>query len=193
MVYWHLGMFETPDGRPRPLGGADALTLTRAWLVPLAWDRPTPGLCAVGGLTDLLDGVIARRGEPTRAGRDLEGLVDSCLGLATLRGSARHDLLGPAAVAAETIRLGIGAAYSTASYFGLLRPPDRAVLAAGRALSPVRLVGLMAGAGGRRTSAGALLAAAAVAGRCRCDRRRPRGRAFARRGRVVVRGRAPRR
>jgi phosphatidylglycerophosphate synthase len=163
MLYWHLGMFETPDGRPRPLGGADALTLTRAWLVALAWDRPTPLLCGVGGLTDALDGVLARRGEPTRAGRDLEGLVDSCLAVATLRGCARHEMLAPAAVRAEALRLGVGAAYSTASYFGLLRPPDRAVLAAGRSLSPLRVVSLVLGAGGRRTLGSVLLGAGAVA------------------------------
>ena len=62
MVYWHLGMFETLDGRPRRLGGADALTLARAWLVPIAWDRPTPAVCALAGVTDALDGVLARRG-----------------------------------------------------------------------------------------------------------------------------------
>jgi len=163
MIYWHLGMFETPDGRPRPLSGADALTLARASLVPLAWERPTPVICALGGLTDVLDGVVARRGEPTRAGRDLEGLVDSCLGFATLRGSARHRLIAPPAVAAETFRLVVGAAYSTASYFGLLRPPDRSVIEAGRSLSTLRVASLAAGAAGRRTSASVLLGAGAVA------------------------------
>ena len=33
MLDWHLGMIETEDGEPRPLGPADALTLGRAWLV----------------------------------------------------------------------------------------------------------------------------------------------------------------
>ena len=41
MLDWHLGMFETEDGRPRQLGAADALTLARAWLGPVvADDRP---------------------------------------------------------------------------------------------------------------------------------------------------------
>jgi phosphatidylglycerophosphate synthase len=163
MLYWHLGMLETPDGRPRPLGGADALTLTRAWLVPLAWEHPTAAVCALGGLTDALDGLVARRGEPTRAGRDLEGVVDSCLALATLRGCARHDLLARAAVAAEACRLGAGLAYSTASYFGRLSPPSRSVLDAGRALSPLRLASLVLAARGRRTGASVLLAGAAAA------------------------------
>jgi hypothetical protein len=34
MLDWHLGMFETDDGRPRRLGPADALTLSRVSLVP---------------------------------------------------------------------------------------------------------------------------------------------------------------
>src|SRR5919202_467980 len=34
MLDWHLGMVETPDGRPCGLGPADAVTLLRAWLVP---------------------------------------------------------------------------------------------------------------------------------------------------------------
>ncbi len=163
MVYWHLGMFETPDGRPRRLGGADALTLARAWLVPIAWDRPTPAVCALAGLTDAFDGALARRGEPTRAGRDLEGLVDSCMGIAALRGCARHDLLAPAAVTVETVRLAVGAVYSAASYFGLRRPPERSVLTAGRSLSPLRVVSLVAAAGGRRTLASVLVGAGALA------------------------------
>ena len=35
MLDWHLGMVETEEGVPRPLGAADACTLARAWLVPV--------------------------------------------------------------------------------------------------------------------------------------------------------------
>src|SRR4051794_2205894 len=45
MLDWHLGMVETEDGRPRNLGGADAATLLRAWLVPVAADTPSPVVC----------------------------------------------------------------------------------------------------------------------------------------------------
>ncbi|HEX2086140.1 MAG TPA: hypothetical protein VHF89_10695, partial [Solirubrobacteraceae bacterium] len=89
MLDWHLGMLETPDGRPRPLGAADALTLTRAWLVPVAARRPAPAVCAAAGLTDVLDGPLARAAGPTRAGRDLEALVDACFATAALSGLAR--------------------------------------------------------------------------------------------------------
>ena len=47
MLDWHLGMFETADGRPCQLGAADALTLARAWLVPVVADSPTLLVCAV--------------------------------------------------------------------------------------------------------------------------------------------------
>jgi hypothetical protein len=74
--HWHMGMFETEDGLPRPLGHADALTLSRAWLVPAIADDLDPRLLAIAIATDALDGIAARATEPTRAGRDLEGLVD---------------------------------------------------------------------------------------------------------------------
>ena len=77
MLDWHLGMFETEDGRPRQLGAADALTLARAWLVPVVADSPTVLVCGLAAGADALDGPLARRAEPTRAGRDLEGLVDA--------------------------------------------------------------------------------------------------------------------
>ena len=40
MLDWHLGMLETEDGRPRPLGAADALTLARAGLAPAVLETP---------------------------------------------------------------------------------------------------------------------------------------------------------
>ena len=69
MLDWHLGMLETPDGRPRNLGAADAATLLRAWLVPAVADDPSPLINAVGFATDVLDGQLARASEPTRLGR----------------------------------------------------------------------------------------------------------------------------
>ena len=46
MLDWHLGMVETEDGRRRSLGPADALTLGRAWLVPVLADRSIPPPCS---------------------------------------------------------------------------------------------------------------------------------------------------
>jgi len=85
MVDWHLGMVESEDGRPRALGPADALTLARAWLVPVAAHAPTPLVCLAAGASDVLDGHLARADEPTRIGRDLEGLVDAAFAVAALR------------------------------------------------------------------------------------------------------------
>nr|MBA2347769.1 CDP-alcohol phosphatidyltransferase family protein [Solirubrobacterales bacterium] len=77
MLDWHIGMLETEDGRARNLGPADAVTLTRAWMVPLVARRPDPALVLAAWASDGLDGRLARATEPTRLGRDLEGLVDA--------------------------------------------------------------------------------------------------------------------
>ncbi len=157
MVEWHLGMFETEDGRPRPLGPADALTLTRAWLVPVAYAAPGPLVCAVGGATDVLDGLAARWTEPTRAGRDLEGLVDSCFAAAALAGLRRAGRLGPVPVRAELVRQACGLAYVLLGYFARAEPPDRALVRTARASTVMRVAGLVAAAGGRRRLGDALV------------------------------------
>jgi phosphatidylglycerophosphate synthase len=163
MLDWHLGMVETPDGRPRPLSGADALTLARAWLVPLAACAPTPAVTGAAALTDVLDGALARRGEPTRAGRDLEGLVDACFGAAALRGALRHGAVAPAAVGAELARLGAGFGYALVVYFGRADAGRvgryHRVTRAARLTTPVRAAALIAAGLGRRRLASALLAA----------------------------------
>lgn len=162
MLDWHLGMLETDDGRPRPLGPADALTLARVWLAPAMLDEPSPALCAAGFATDVLDGVAARSlGEPTRAGRDLEGLADACFAAALLAGLRRRDAIGPAASAAELMRLGVGFSYSLAVYFGRAEAPDRGLTRAARPTTVVRAGGLVAAAAGRRR-----LGTALVAGGC---------------------------
>jgi len=162
MLDWHLGMFETTEGEARPLGPADALTLTRAWLVPLAARRPTPALCAAAGLTDALDGIAARKTAPTRAGRDLEGLVDLAFAVAALRGLIDEDKLPKAAAAAETARVGAGLAYALAAYFRNAERPDDDLLHAARATTVLRVAGIAAAAGGRRR-AGTLLVTAGCA------------------------------
>lgn len=164
MLDWHLGMFETEDGRPRNLGRADAATLLRAWLAPAVADRAAPALCAIGLATDALDGPLARAAEPTRFGRDLEGLADAAFAGAALRGARRQGLV-PAPVAwLELGRMGIGIAYAVAVYFGRAEPPGRELLRAGRASAPLRAAGLIAAGAGRRRTATALLLAGSGAG-----------------------------
>ena len=164
MLDWHLGMLETDDGRSRPLGPADALTLARVWLAPAVLEEPRPALCAAGFATDVLDGIAARSlGEPTRAGRDLEGLADACFAAALLTGLRRRDAIGPAASAAELARLGAGLSYSLAVYFGRAQPPDRELTRAARPTTVMRAGGLIAAAAGRRRLGTALVAAGCAA------------------------------
>lgn len=162
MLDWHLGMVETADGRPRRLGAADALTLSRAWLVPVALDAPTPLVCGIAGASDVLDGRFARAAGPTRIGRDLEGLVDACFGAAALRAALREGRIGRAVVAAELARLGAGFGYALFLYFGRATAPDPRVTGAARVTTPVRVAGLIAAGLGRRRLAGALVGGGAL-------------------------------
>ncbi|HEV2813461.1 MAG TPA: CDP-alcohol phosphatidyltransferase family protein [Solirubrobacteraceae bacterium] len=158
MLDWHLGMLETPEGEPRPLGPADALTLARAWLVPVAAQRPTASVYLVAALTDALDGPVARATGPTRAGRDLEALVDACFTTAALRGLASDGRLPRAAIAAEATRVGAGFGYAFTTYFARAQPPDDALLHAARASTVLRVAGIVAAASGKRRTGTALVA-----------------------------------
>ncbi len=158
MLDWHLGMVETEDGRPRALGPADALTLTRVWLAPAVLEAPTPVLCAAGFATDVLDGRAARASQPTRAGRDLEGLADVCFAGALLLGLRRRGAIGPTASTAELTRIGAGFAYALAIYFGRARPPADRLTRAARLTTPARAGGMVLAAAGHRRSGTALVA-----------------------------------
>ena len=163
MLDWHLGMVETADGRPRNLGAGDALTLARAWMVPIALDAPTPVVCAIAAATDALDGPLARRAGATRAGRDLEGLVDACFTAAALRGAWRRGWLPPAVVVAELLRLGVGVGYGLATYFGRARPPRAELLRAARATTALRAGGLALSGTPRRRTGAVMLAIGSIA------------------------------
>jgi phosphatidylglycerophosphate synthase len=163
MVDWHLGMVESEAGEPRPLGPADALTLTRAWLVPLALDHPTPLVCLLAAGTDALDGPVARRGKPTRAGRDLEGLVDVAFALAALEGTRRRSWLGPRVVALEATRLSAGVLYALLAYLGAIRRPADAVVRAGRVGAGLRAAALVLASRRPVLASGLLIAGSAAA------------------------------
>jgi len=162
MLDWHLGMVETEDGRPRNLGPADAATLVRVWLVPLAADTPHPGFAAAAFASDVLDGCLARAGEPTRIGRDLEGLADSAFAAAALRGAVRRGWVAPVVVWGEVARLGAGFAYGLWIYFARAERPDPGVTRAARVTTPVRAAGLVAAGTGRPRAAAALLGGGAL-------------------------------
>jgi hypothetical protein len=161
MLDWHIGMVETEDGRTRNLGPADACTLVRVWLVPAAADTPAPWMCALAFATDGLDGRLARASEPTRIGRDLEGLADWAFAAAALRGAVRRGWLGRGAGRSELVRLGAGLGYALVVWFGSARTPDPRVLHAARVTTPVRAAGLVAAGLGYKRVAGAFVASGA--------------------------------
>lgn len=163
MLDWHLGMAETEDGLPRPLGPADAATLSRAWLAPLVAARPAPALLALGYASDVADGTLARTTAPTRLGRDLEGLADVAFGLAALRGLVRQGALPVAAAAAEALRLTGGTLAATTAWLRDAEPPSEAVLRAARAGTPMRAAGVLAAAAGRRRLGTLLVVAGSAA------------------------------
>lgn len=163
MLDWHLGMFESEDGRPCNLGAADALTLTRAWLVPVIADGMSPAALGVAAVTDAVDGPVARTTSPTRAGRDLEGLVDAAVLVAALLAAARRRRLHPGVIALELGRLMAGVAFSSAVYFTRAKPPSAVILQAGRWTTPVRVAGLMAAGAGHRRPADLLVGSGSVA------------------------------
>jgi phosphatidylglycerophosphate synthase len=163
MLEWHLGMVEGEDGAPQALGAADACTLARAWLVPLAAERPGPAVCLLGFGSDGLDGALARRSRTTRAGRDLEGLVDAAFAVAAVRGAVRCGGLGTLPAAAESTRVLCGAALTTAAYLKTGRPPDAALAHSGRATAPLRMAGIAAAGTGRRRLADLLVTGGALA------------------------------
>lgn len=163
MLDWHLGMFESEDGRPRNLGAADALTLTRAWLVPVIADGLSPAALGVAAVTDAADGPVARATTPTRAGRDLEGLVDAAVLVAALLSAARQQRLHRGVIALELARLAAGVAFGIAVYLTRAQRPSAAVLRAGRWTTPVRVAGLLAAGAGHRRRADALVGSGSLA------------------------------
>ncbi|MEO7197483.1 MAG: CDP-alcohol phosphatidyltransferase family protein, partial [Solirubrobacterales bacterium] len=162
MLEWHLGMIESEDGEPRNLGPADALTLARAFLVPVIADDLDTAALTAAAVSDVLDGVAARATVPTRAGRDLEGLVDAAVLAAALRCAHRTGRLSPAVIALELGRIAAGCGYTVAVYFARTQAPSRTVARAGRLTTPLRLAGLMAAGRGSRRLADTLLAAGSL-------------------------------
>jgi len=157
MLDWHIGMFETEDGRPRNLGPADACTLVRVWLVPAAAQAPAPWMAALALVTDGLDGHLARASHPTRIGRDLEGLADAAFAAAALRGALRNGWLGRVAATGELARIGLGFGYALVVWLRSAAAPDPRVLHAARVTTPLRAAGLVAAGLGRRRAADALI------------------------------------
>ncbi len=127
MLGWHLGMVEGPEGRGRErLGGADALTLARAGLVPFIAaqgsepnrDRaPFASLLVLAAATDVVDGSLARSSGSTRLGRDVDAATDALVGLAASRAARRAGWLTPSAARLAIARYALPVGAVTATYF----------------------------------------------------------------------------
>jgi phosphatidylglycerophosphate synthase len=154
MLDWHLGMVEDDHGLTRDrLSAADAVTLTRFWLVPLlpACARSAtdlPAVIVLGGATDWLDGRLARRYGPTRLGRDLDTTADLAFYCAATIAAHRAGRLAPLGAWAIGLRHGIGLALSLAAVFGRAQRPAIGSRPSGAIL---RIGGLALCAAGRRT------------------------------------------
>ena len=165
MLDLHLGMAETPEGDRRGrLSAADAVTMSRFWLVPaLPAARASPpilaALIAAGGATDCLDGGLARRDGPTRLGRDLDSTADiaSLVTAAWVTRSAGRLPAPVTAVLATRYVLGISLGFA-AQLTGRRRPN----LGARRSGGMLRVAGLALAAGGLRRAGGALLLAGSI-------------------------------
>jgi phosphatidylglycerophosphate synthase len=129
MLDWHLGMAEGGDGRPRDrLSAADGVTLSRFWLVPVAPSVARslvglPAVVVVAGVTDWLDGALARRIGRTRLGRDLDTTADLAFFTAaalTARAAGRITPLGFGVLAA---RHATGIVVSLLAVFARARRP----------------------------------------------------------------------
>ena len=109
------------------LSRADAISLCRFWLIPVLpaarSSRSLPSLILLGGVTDWLDGVLARRDGRTRLGRDLDTTADLAF-IATAAVSARQaGRIGPFAYRALGARYGLGLVLALAAVFGRARRP----------------------------------------------------------------------
>lgn len=160
MLDWHLGMAEGGDGRPRErLAVADAVTLTRFWLVPVAYGarrsaKGLPAVVVVAGVTDFLDGVLARRKGRTRLGRDLDTTADLAFvssAAVAMRSSGR---ISPLAFTAVAARQSLGVAIAAGAVFARARRPAIRARPWGAAL---RVGGLALSAAGRERVGSALL------------------------------------
>lgn len=165
MLDWHLAMAEGGDGHPRErLSPADAITLARFWLVPAVFgtarsSRGLPTLIIIGGLTDWLDGSIARRRGRTRLGRDLDTTADLAFLTAVALAARAAGRISPLSFSALTARHTLGLAIALGAVFGRARRPAVRARPWGAAL---RIAGLAISTTGAKRSGTMLMLAGSV-------------------------------
>jgi phosphatidylglycerophosphate synthase len=160
MLDWHLGMAEGGDGIPRPrLGRADAVTMARIWLVPLlpalaVTPRRLAVMIALGGVSDGLDGALARRDGRTRLGRDLDTFADLFFLQSATHAARRAGRLGPRGAVAIATRHGVGVGLAGGAVLARARRP---AIRARRSGALLRFGGLTLAAAGHERPGTALL------------------------------------
>jgi phosphatidylglycerophosphate synthase len=166
MLDWHLGMLEGDCGEPRTsLSQADAMTLSRFWLVPLlpALRRSSPAFpatIAAGGVSDWLDGALAHGCGSSRLGRDLDTTADlAFFATATVSGRATGRISGLGAYALLA-RYALGTLLALWTTFGLGRRP---AISARRWGGALRVGGLVFSTVGYRRIGTALLVGGCLA------------------------------
>jgi cardiolipin synthase len=131
-VMLHLGLMRGADGRmPRRLGAATVLTLIRLELVPslitliLARHYVLATIVfLVAGLTDVADGMVARRWkQETRLGTVLDLLVDLCVTVGVFWAATRMNMVSPRILALLLARylLLLGGAFYIMVFHGPVR------------------------------------------------------------------------
>ena len=149
MLDWHLGMLETQDGRRVDgLGPANMLTFLRAGTPPAVFalfaTSAGIGLLAAAGLSDVLDGWLARRrGETTRLGRWLDGSVDGLVIGAAALGSLQTGRAPAWLIALILVRYAAPWILVATMTFAHAKTPDPARLVSGRLPGLVLFVGLL--------------------------------------------------
>jgi len=165
MLDWHLGMAEGADGTPRErLSPADAITLARFWLTAAAVanarsPRGFPAVIVLGGLSDSLDGRVARRYGRTRLGRDLDTTADLAFAVAVALAARDTGRISPLGFTALTVRHTLGLALALGAAFARARRPAIRARPWGAAL---RIAGLAIGAAGARRTGTALLVSGSI-------------------------------
>lgn len=170
MIHWHLGMLESPSGERRDsLSAADALTLTRAAIAPLAAAAPPDRawfilLLGLAGATDMCDGQLARRRGATRFGRDFDSLSDLAFRAAAIRGARREHWIDRTAHRALTARQVLFAGRAIWHWFARSQRPPSDPQPLTRWHVPMLLGGLTASALGNTQTGSRLLTASAIVG-----------------------------